>query len=181
MVISMIERSLSNLYRRLGAEASGSTDLMDAETLVAASAGTLKGDRRDEVAARLSRSPLQTDLVRMLRELAPAADSLVGALDARGAYSHVRNARGLRHAARSSSRRQLRWSAIAASMMLVFGALFWTVKVDQLEGTAMTTGGTGTVKPDRIFTSEDRIFAMVDERAMPATTDALFQTDFNGG
>ena len=178
----MTERSLSNLYRRLGVEAStGAADLMDAETLVAASAGSLKGDRRDEVAARLSRSPLQTDLVRMLRELSPAAEALAGALDERRGFSHGWSARGLRHATHARSlRRQLGWSAVAASMMLVFGAMFWNAPVDHSDGPGLTSGAS-VDKPDRIFTSEDRIFAMVDERAMPAATDALFHTDFNGG
>ncbi|MCB1577882.1 MAG: hypothetical protein KDI81_11265, partial [Xanthomonadales bacterium] len=73
----MTERNLSTLYRRMLVEAaSGPAGLLDADTLVAASAGTLKGDRRNEVAARLSRSPVQTDLVRLLRELAPQSAAL---------------------------------------------------------------------------------------------------------
>ena len=174
----MTERSLSNLYRRLGAEASsGAAGLMDAETLVAASAGGLKGDRRDEVAALLSRSPLQTDLVRLLRELEPDATRLAVALEERPGVAHSRHGRDLRHAEPARRHvRHLRWVGLAACLMLVFSALVW-----QPQAGESVTDSAAEAKPDRIFTSKDRIFSMTDDRAPEGAVDHVFQADFSDG
>jgi hypothetical protein len=180
----MTERSLSNLYRRMDAEAvAGAAGLLDADTLVDAAAGSLKGDRRDEVAGLLSRSPLQTDLVRLLRELEPDAERLADALHAgRPALAHVRSPRSPHHAdtARRHAR-QLRWAGLAACLMLVFGALVWN---PGLRHSGMSTGDPAAeamVKPDRIFTSKDRIFAITDDRVPQAAVDSVFRSDFNEG
>jgi hypothetical protein len=178
MVNSMTECSLSRLYRRMVSQpATGTAELLDAETLVAASAGSLKGDRRNEVAARLSRSPLQTDLVRLLRDLAAEAETLAGAVGERQGHAHSRDSRGRRHAPVARRHvRHLRWAGLAACLMLVFGAVLWHPGVD--ESGISGNSAQSSARPDRIFTSKDRIFAMVDERAAP---DAVFHTDFNGG
>ncbi|MGB0135500.1 hypothetical protein [Dokdonella sp.] len=175
----MTEQSLSKLFRQLSAQQrSGAADLLDADTLVAASAGTLRGDRRDEVASRLSRSPVQTDLVRMLGELAPASAELAAVVGERHVHEHSRGSRRLRHG--SSERRvghAVRWVGMAACLMLVVGAVFWLPQGgDSRSGTAQSE-----VRPDRIFTSKDRIFAMVEPGTVSSATDGVFQSDFNGG
>jgi hypothetical protein len=157
---------------------SGATGLLDADTLVAASAGTLRGDRRDEVASRLSRSPLQTDLVRMLGELAPASAELASAVAERKHHTHSRTGRRVRHASGAPRHvRHLRWVGLAACLMLVFGAVFWQPQGhDSMRGTVQSE-----TRPDRIFTSKDRIFAMSDISPASSVGDDLFQSDFNGG
>lgn len=91
----MIEQSLSKLYQQMSLQAqAGSAELFDGETLLAAAAGTLSGDRRDEVAARLSRSPLQTDLVRMLHELAVDSAVVADAVNERCSIAHSRGVVG---------------------------------------------------------------------------------------
>lgn len=179
----MTERNLSTLYRRMLVEAaSGPAGLLDADTLVAASAGTLKGDRRDEVAARLSRSPAQTDLVRLLRDLAPQSAALAATVAERQGHAHVRDARGHRHghAARRHAR-PLRWVGLAACLSLVVGAVFWQARIDKSGPSGSQMTAHTEARPDRIFTSQDRIFSMSDDRVMQAAADGVFQSDFNGG
>ena len=153
-------------------------DLLDVDTLVAASAGALRGDRRDEVAARLSRSPVQTDLVRMLGELSPASIELAAAVGSRQVHGHSRGSRSIRHG--NGQRRHLRharWIGLAACLMLVFGAVFWQLRgPDPMSATAQSEA-----RPDRIFTSKDRIFAMTDVNSVSSTPDNVFQAGFNDG
>ncbi|MEZ5461300.1 hypothetical protein [Dokdonella sp.] len=175
----MTKTSLSSLYRQMSAQqCSAATDLLDADTLVAASAGTLRGDRRDEVASRLSRSPLQTDLVRMLGDLAPASAELASAVRKHKNYSHSRTGQRVRHASGTPRHvRHLRWVGLAACLMLVFGAVFWQPQGhDPMSGTARSES-----RPDRIFTSKDRIFAMSETGSSSSVADDLFRSDFNGG
>lgn len=175
----MTERSLSRLYRQISAQAGpGAVDLLDADTLVAASSGSLRGDRRDEVASRLSGSPLQTDLVRMLGELAPASAELASAVRNRQVAGHSRHGQRTRHGGSDRPNvRQLRWVGLAACLMLVFGAVFWQPNgIDPMSGTAQSQA-----LPDRIFTSKDRIFAMTEIAPAASATDGLFQSDFNDG
>lgn len=181
MVNSMTERSLSRLYQRMAMQPSTTTaDLLDADTLVAACAGSLQGDRRNEVAARLSRSPLQTDLVRLLRELAADCETLASAASERQGLAHARGSRSSRHAQDVRRHvRHLRWVGVAAGLMLVFGVVLWQPGVNEsgISGNSIEAAA----KPDRIFTSKDRIFAMVEEPSAPTAIDAVFRTDFNGG
>lgn len=175
----MTEHSLSTLYRQMcKKQHTASLDLLDADTLVAAAAGTLRGDRRDEVASRLARSPLQTDLVRMLGELAPASASLAAAIGERHVREHSRGSRRVRHGNGEQPRaRPLRWAGLAACMMLIFGAVLWLPQGnDPMPGTARTEA-----MPDRIFTSKDRIFAMVETSPVSASADGVFRSDFNDG
>lgn len=171
----MTERSLSNLYRRMSSS-TPVTDWLDAEQLVDACAGTLKGDRRDEVAARLANSPAQTDLVRLLRDLQPASESLVDALSARSGLAHARRGRANRSETARPARRVLRWSALAASLVFAVTALVWRGAHPPSTQDAMTAD-----LPDRIFVGEDQIFAMTDDSLPTAHSDALFRTDFSGG
>jgi anti-sigma factor RsiW len=179
----MTERNLSTLYRRMLVEAaSGPAGLLDADTLVAAAAGRLKDDRRNEVAARLSRSPAQTDLVRLLRELEPQSAALAASAAERQGHAHVRDARGYRHGhtARRHARR-LRWVGLAACLSLVVGAVFWHAGIDKSDPSGAQMTAHSAVRPDRIFTSQDRIFSVTDERVVQGAVDGVFQSDFNGG
>lgn len=179
----MTEQKLSTLYRRMLVEsASGPAGLLDADTLVAASAGTLKGDRRNEVAARLSRSPLQTDLVRLLRELAPESAALATAVSERQGLAHARHGRAQRlgNASRRHAR-PLRWVGLAACLSLVVGAVFWQMRLDSPADAGSSITMQAAARPDRIFTSQDRIFSMNDDRVAQAAADGVFQSDFNGG
>lgn len=175
----MTEQSLSKLYQRLSAyPRSSSCSFLDADTLVAASAGTLSGDRRDEVAATLSRSPLQTDLVRMLHELSADSAVIATAVNARESLAHSRNGRPVRHA--TDKRRtviRLRLAGLAACMMLVFGIVVWHPSAQH----SSTTVATEAAKPDRIFTSQDRIFSMTDAPLSHSAIDGVFHSDFNDG
>lgn len=176
----MIEQSLSKLYRRMNVQGqAGAAELFDADTLVAAAAGTLSGDRRDEVAARLSRSAAQTDLVRMLHELTADATVVADAVNTRASLAHVRAGRRVRHVADKAYRHaaSIRWVALAASLVLVFGFVFWQPQSDPSANNAMTA----VAKPDRIFTSQDRIFAAVEVSTAHSGSDGVFQSNFNDG
>jgi hypothetical protein len=175
----MTEQSLSRLYQRLGARRRPlGSELLDADTLVAASAGELSGDRRDEVAARLSRSPAQTDLVRMLHELHADSTALANAVQQHQGRAHSRDNRRTRHAGQAHHRaRTLRWAGLAACLMLVVGFVVWHPLGDHTSNKEMAT----TAKPDRIFTSKDRIFSMTDVPAGHGAVDGVFRSDFNDG
>ncbi len=173
----MTEQSLSKLYQSIGTRAFGA-DLLEADTLVDASSGNLSGDRRDEVAARLSRSPAQTDLVRLLHDLSADSTTLAQAVNSRQGMAHSRDGRRTRHA--GDARRhasQLRWAGLAACLVLVFGFVFWHPQGDHAAEQTLTT----TTRPDRIFTSQDRIFSMTDDTSPKNAADGVFQSDFNGG
>ncbi|HNR92368.1 MAG TPA: hypothetical protein PKO41_08085 [Dokdonella sp.] len=176
----MTDRSLSSLYRRLAAQSrDGLGDLLDADTLVAAAAGSLRGDRRDEVAMRLARSEVQTDLVRLLRELAPAAQALAGEVSGRNVAAHAREGRGLRHAIRPRRHNGLRWAGLAACLAVTLGAIGLHQQRERAREAEIATKLEAAARPDRIFTSVDRIFsARID--AAQAVGDGLFRSDFNG-
>ena len=173
----MIERSLSKLYQNMGNQVLGA-DLLDADTLVDASCGKLSGDRRDEVAARLARSPVQTDLVRLLHDLGSESATLAQAVNSRQALAHSRDGRRTRHA--GDARRHvshLRWAGLAACLVLVFGFVFWHPQANHSADQAISA----VAKPDRIFTSQDRIFSMTEDSMPKSASDGVFQSDFNGG
>ena len=177
----MTDRSLSSLYRRLVERPSGAVgDVLDAETLVAAAAGSLRGDRRDDVAMRLAHSPAHTDLVRLLRELEPASAALAAAVQERAPLAHASRGRLLRHAATLRQPGRLRWASLAACMAValgVVGVMQHRAHVD--EEAAIAAAMEAAARPDRIFTSVDRIFSMKDESVPPV--DAVFHGDFSGG
>jgi hypothetical protein len=175
----MTEKSLSRLYQRLATQTRPvGSDLLDADTLVAASAGALSGDRRDEVAARLSRSPAQTDLVRMLHELGTDSAALAKAVQQHSGLAHSREGRRVRHAGQSHQRtKTLRWAGLAACLMLVVGFVVWHPLTDNSNSRGMAT----TAKPDRIFTSKNRIFSVTDAPAAHGAVDGVFRSDFNDG
>lgn len=179
----MTDRSLSSLYRRLGARAeAGQGELLDAETLVAAAGGSLRGDRRDEVAMRLADSDVQTDLVRLLRDLAPAAEALASAVRDRDGAAHAPRGRGLRHAAGVRRHAGLRWAGLAACLAVAIGAIGVFQHRQRAEEAAMAAAMEAASRPDRIFTSVDRIFTARDDASRASQAgDALFHANFNGG
>ncbi|MEO8010832.1 MAG: hypothetical protein ABI650_04230 [Dokdonella sp.] len=179
----MTDRSLSSLFRRLNAESSlGAIDLLDAETLVDASEGRLRGDRRDEVAMRLSRSRVQTDLVRLLRELAPASAQLVSQVGEREVAGHQRSGRSTRHAARLQRHLGLRWAGLAACLAVALGIGVYQQRGLDADEAAMAAAMEAAARPDRIFTSVDQIFSARHDAALPTSpADRVFNTDFNGG
>ncbi len=179
MVISMTERSLSTLYRRLAARPPGLGETLDADTLVAAAEGSLRGDRRDEVAMRLAHSAAQTDLVRLLRELAPASAQLAAAVQGRAHGAHAPRGRLQRHAAARQPGR-LRWASLAACLAVALGAVgVFQHRAHLQEEAAMAAAMEAASRPDRIFTSVDRIFSTTGDAA--TSVDAVFRADFNGG
>ncbi len=179
----MTDRSLSSLYRRLNAESRvGAIDLLDAETLVEASEGRLRGDRRDEVAMRLSRSAVQTDLVRLLCELAPASAELVSRVGDREVAGHQRAGRATRHAARPQRHAGLRWVGLAACLAVALGVGVHHQRGIVAEEAAMIAAMEAASRPDRIFTNVDEIFSSRDDSALPSTPgDRVFNASFNDG
>lgn len=183
MVISMTDRSLSSLYRRLNAQPAGRADgLLDADTLVAAAAGSLSGDHRNEVAARLSRSEVQTDLVRILRDLAPMAESVAQAVNARKVAPHARGGRTIRHAVGAARNRPavMRWSGLAACLAVALGITSWHQHGVRTEEAAIAAALEAASRPDRIFTSNDRIFSMKLDSPHQDHSDRVFISSFNG-
>ena len=63
--------------------------------------------------------------------------------------------------------------------MLVFSALVWQPRVDDSGLSAIDPAE--QARPDRIFTSKDRIFSMTDDHAPQAAVDSVFQADFSDG
>lgn len=182
-VNSMTDRSLSSLYRRLATQSrDGLGGLLDAGTLVAAADGSLRGDRREEVAMRLARSDVQTDLVRLLRELAPASQALADEVSGSSVAAHSRNGRRLRHAAGPRSRSGLRWAGLAACLAVALGVVGAYQHRQRTHEEAMAAAMEAAARPDRIFTSVDRIFSSRIDAAQPDTpaSDALFRSNFNG-
>ncbi|MBN8482667.1 MAG: hypothetical protein J0L88_13875 [Xanthomonadales bacterium] len=181
----MTDRSLSSLYRRLATRPSGVGEMLDAETLVAAAEGSLRGDRRDEVAMRLAHSVAQTDLVRMLRELAPASAELAAAMQQHAHVAHAPRGRLQRHAARVRQPGRRRWASLAACLAVALGAVgLFQYRAHLHEEAAMAAAMEAASRPDRIFTSVDRIFSMGNEAAAHADAaprDGVFHADFSGG
>lgn len=180
----MTERSLSSLYRRLAAQSrDGLGDLLDADTLVAAADGSLRGDRRDEVAMRLARSEAQTDLVRLLRELAPAAQALADEVSGRSIATHARGGRALRHAIGPRRHNTLRWTGLAACLVATLGAvgLYQHQQRERAQEAEIAAAMEAAARPDRIFTSVDRIFSAGIDGVQPgrADGDTLFRSNFN--
>lgn len=179
----MTDSSLSSLYRRLNAESRvGAIDLLDAETLVDASEGRLRGDRRDEVAMRLSRSEVQTDLVRLLRDLAPASAELAGRIADCERVGHQRPGRSTRHAARGQRHVGMGWAGLAACLAVALGIGVYHQRGVDAEEAAMLAAMEAASRPDRIFTSVDEIFtARLDAEAPKTAIDRVFNADFNDG
>ena len=180
----MTDNSLSRLYRLSTGSRVGAAAQFDADTLVAAAAGTLAAGNRAQVMAAVADSPAHADVVRLLRELAPASAELSQACGERTVVAHARMGRQRQHAAPASRfRNGMRWSGLAACLSLAFGVWAWQAHQQQADS-AQFAAMEAAMKPDRIFTSQDQIFtARIDAgHSQPVRThaDGLFQADFNG-
>jgi hypothetical protein len=181
MVILRIEvmndMSLSSLYQRLtGAQPA---QCIDADDLVAVVAGdkTLDAARRDAVVATLAQSSAHAGLARMLRALEPASQALAADMGERRVASHRTHHRDVGAAHRAHVRR-LRWSgALAASLVVAVGVWNWHQGETHPLDTAANLPHAAAVT-DRIFTSNDRIFADNRPRARSGESDRVFSSNF---
>lgn len=187
---AMNDNSLSQLYRRLTA-ARGQQE-MDVEALacVLGDRDSMTPERRATIAAELSSSPRNADLVRMLSALEPDSQALADAVNAvrrQSHPSHARQARGVRVAAgtRRHTMRRVRWATgLAAGLAVAIGLLSWHSGTTDRWNDVAAAARTAPV-PDRIFTTRDRIFASSDDKTprggAPARGDTLFRGSFAVG
>lgn len=180
----MNEHSLSRLYRQLTAQRVEIAEADSAE-LNAVAEGSADAGRREVTAAKLAASARHADLARMLRALQPASVELADQVRRRGS-AHPQRSREARpqHHARRVSHRPLRWvSGLAACLALTLGVVgVWHGGARHgKNGSAHHDTVASTQKPDRIFTSQDRIFAGSDDASRRASGgDELFRGDFSG-
>ena len=115
-------------------------------------------------------------LASMLRELKPESEALASKVGERRVVAHPTRQRDLR-AAGGARRLPLRWaSSIAASLAVVFGLWSWHGReAQQVNAVSASTSAKG----DRIFTSQDRIFASSADSH--ARSDELFRGDLSRG
>lgn len=173
--------SLSQLYRRMaqqGVDAAG----IDADGLVAAASGQVD----EALANALAGSPAHADLARLLRELEPASAELADSVRRQACIHPQRDRAASRpvHQGRRVARRGARWFgglAVAAGLAMALGIVgLWhgPLQSPHVPETAHVASA-----PDRIFASNDRIFA-ASESAHPAASphgrDKLFRGDFSG-
>lgn len=178
----MNEMSLSRLYRRL-TSARAHPDVDAAELVDALKTDTAAG--REAVAQTLAVSPPHADLARMLRELQPTSESFVGKVNERRHIAHPARQRELRPAAgaRRMHAPHLRWvGGIAACFALVLGLWSWHGEEMQGGGNVAASKAAPSSK-DRIFTTNDRIFASSTETHHLKTHggDELFHANFSSG
>lgn len=181
----MNDNSLSRLYRQLTSARSAD---VGTDELVAAVSGEADTARREAVAAKLAVSASQSDLARMLNALQPASAELAEGVRRRGS-AHPQRSREARpaHHARRASHRPLRWvGGMAACLAVALGIVgVWHGKVDAPHHRDTVASVSAARLPDRIFTSQDRIFSANDASAHRQSpnraTDKLFRTDFSGG
>jgi hypothetical protein len=177
--------SLSRLYQRLVATRPPVD--VDADALAAVAAGEpLDEERQARVAAVLASSPAHARLARMLQALKADSEALAAGVGAARAPRHAHPARG--RAARVAvasprrARAHLRWAgALAAGVAVAFGIGAWQHAHDP--ATAMVASvAPAPARPDRIFASNDRIFAASEDgvRHGPAR-DELFRSSFSPG
>lgn len=182
----MNDMSLSRLFRRLTAQRSPAVEV-DADELSAAVVGEGDASGREAVATKLADSPRYADLARMLNALQPASAELAEGVRRRGS-AHPQRSREVRpvHHARRASHRPLRWvGGLAACLAVALGvAGVWHGKVDAPHRNVVASVTTAQA-PDRIFTSQDQIFASNDVPAHHLKSkhggDKLFHGDFSGG
>lgn len=187
----MNEMSLSRLYRRLTAQRDQAVvteaDTADFVAVASGEAEALPPAQRAAVAATVASSPRHADLARLLRALRPESEALAGALADRRSAAHPmrhRDARPL-HAARRNARHPLRWvGSIAACFAFALGVVIWHDRPTSHDWNNVTTSVATVQRSDRIFTSQDRIFAASDARGSRPHSghrDELFRGDFSGG
>ncbi|HUD43349.1 MAG TPA: hypothetical protein VMR06_15255 [Dokdonella sp.] len=176
----MNDNRLAQLYRDLTARSAGPVAL-DADTLVAAAAGSLPAERREAVVSRLAASPAEADLVRMLAVLEDDSQALATDL-ARYDRSHGRrlDRRARPIAATARRTRTVRWAGMGACLMAVLG-LWSTHRIGPGSIDGASNGIYAEHKSDRIFTTKDSIFAWSNgESGAQGGQDKLFHSEFNG-
>lgn len=181
MVTSMNDNRLAQLYRDLTARSAGPVAL-DADTLVAAAAGTLPADRREAVAGRLAASPSEAQLVRMLAVLEDDSQALAADLSRYDRSHGRRHERRTQRAAAPAVRRsaKVRWAGMGACLMAVLG-LWSTHRIGPGSIDGSSSGIYAEHKSDRIFTTKDSIFAWSNGESNVADgPDKLFRSEFNG-
>jgi hypothetical protein len=186
----MNEMSLSRLYRRLMSERA--QPAVDVDDLVAVAASSIGADRidsarRDSVVASLAKSSKYADLARMLGALLPASESLATDIRMRDHSAHPSRLREQRIAAgakRGHRMHRMRWVAgIAACLSVALG--LWSWHHEDVSRPAVTAMRSGVSSSDRIFTSNDVIFASSNDshRQMQrygGSGDELFRGNFSG-
>lgn len=177
------DASLSRLYRRMTAQGASAAEIT-ADDLVAAASG----EADEAIAAKLALSPRHADLARLLRELEPASAELATSVRRQGcAHPHkAREAQRPSHRERPAARRRARWFggfAAAACLALSLGVVgIWHGKMAAPRHHDVVASSP-VPATDRIFTSDDRIFASNERphHAKPARGgDELFRGDFSG-
>lgn len=188
----MNEMSLSRLYRRLISErAQPAVNVDDLVEVVASSAdaGAVDEARRERIAADLAQSPPHADLARMLHALQPVSESLARDVrDSRQPALHPARVREQRIAAgarRGHRVHRLRWaSGIAACLSVALGLWSWH-HVETARHAEIAMHGASASVSDRIFVSNDVIFASSDnthrrKQNSGASGDELFSSHFSG-
>jgi len=182
----MTRTSLSNLYRRLTANAAPA---LDAEDLAGAAEGTLPPERREHVAAALASSSAHADAARLLGALRAESEALAAdiACTVRRDTQHRRPHRVERRvgAGRRFGGGALRWAtAMAACLVAVVGV--WTLHHVDRGHDAMPTVRS-VARSDVIFRAleDDHIFGVGMEapdqtQASGRKGDNLFHDDFRG-
>jgi len=176
----MNDMSLSRLYRRLAsARPQPELDGADLAAVVSGDAQAgLSARHRDAVVAKLAESAKYADLARMLRALEPVSAGL--AADVAGCRRAAHPIRGRELRLAGGARRHpgfLRWAGAAAACLAVaIGVGTWrTLESERPQA------GVQAPAQDRIFASNDRIFASSADHARPARTHREGDVVFRGG
>lgn len=182
----MNDMSLSRLYRRLVSTrphpAVDDAELVDA---LAPEAPAAEVDaRRAATIEKLASSPAHSALARMLRALRPESEALASQVNERRRVAHPLRQREQRVAA-GARRHPVRWAgSIAAAMALAFGLVTWQGTQTQHRDNVAAASSKGAASSDRIFTSQDRIFAFSVDAASGAhsrASDEMFHGSFSSG
>lgn len=123
----------------------------------------------------------EAELGRLLRELEPESQALASAVAALQRPAHPVRLRERRPAHAAGHRpAALRWvGSLAACCALAIGA-FALHGHQATRWNEVASSSTTTIAPDRIFSSNDRIFASNLPHAS-VRSDELFKTDFSSG
>ncbi len=172
-----MKTSLSQLYRQtMAKKPSSARGLPDAEQLLQLASGDLSAEQRNAALIEMSKSSLQSDLLRFTRALQPHSQALAEELATRSAANtHVatlpiiaNRGKGFGRPRRSTVHRALIAGALAASVII--SALPWLPRHSATSHTQMPY--VTTAMPDRIFAwSSDRI------NSAPSTTQAPIQDE----
>lgn len=179
--------SLSRLYQLLAsrrARVALSADDMVALNELVAHSDALAPAHRERLAVEVGQSQAHADLLRMLNALKPESEAL--ARDVRNSrLGHRERARAVRTATGRSSHHgaRVRWiGALAACLSIAIGV--WSWQHEQASSPSMLSAH-ATPAVDRIFTSNDVIFAASDDSrhaidGRRGRGDEVFRGHFSG-